>query len=171
MEFKQLISLVTEQKDYQDWKCRHPNAALVHVFVMVEPNRAEQYDVGYYDQTTKQMASFTVTRAKEYLGVHEHDEILKDPKHQIKPLVPDDVHVELMEALDIAVKLQQHKYKKDIALKHVLILQKLPIGQVWNITFVTQQFQTLNIKINAKTGKVIEDSLQPLFQFGPDKKR
>lgn len=165
MQLKQLISFVSEQKSYHDWKSRNPDARLVHVFVMMEPARAEQYDVGYYDHKTKHMASFTVTPAKDCVDIREADEILKDPRHEIQPLAIEEVRVEFAEALSIAVKLQQRKYKKDIALKHVLILQKLPIGQVWNITFVTQQFKTLNIKIDAKTGNVVEDSLQSLFQF------
>ena len=43
-------------------------------------------------------------------------------------------------------------------MKKIMILQSLPapLGTVWNVTFVLQTFQTLNIKIDVQTGEVKE---------------
>ncbi|MBW3022928.1 hypothetical protein KY308_02405, partial [Candidatus Woesearchaeota archaeon] len=59
------------------------------------------------------------------------------------------------------------KYKTHIPIKRIAILQHLPIGQVWNITYVTQSFNTLNIKINAETKEIVSDKLVSIVQFGP----
>jgi hypothetical protein len=170
MKIKELLTYVESQKDFTDWKSKNPQAQLVHVFILLDPSVKKQYDIGYYNPKTKKMVSFTITEDKGELKIREDEEILKDPEHKILPLSLEDISVELESALETAVKLQKEKYKKDDALKHVLILQRLQIGQVWNITFITKQFNTLNIKIDSKTGKAVDESLQSLFQFGAGKK-
>ena len=50
-------------------------------------------------------------------------------------------------------------------MKEVVILQNLDVGQVWNITYITKSFQTLNIKIDAETGDVLEDKLHQIFSM------
>jgi hypothetical protein len=170
MKITELITLVEKQKNFSDWKQKNPDGQLVHVFVLFEPGQKKKYDIGYYNTKTKKMASFTVLEGTDDTESREEDEILKDPDYQIMPLTKEDICIELDKALGNAIKLQKEKYKKDEALKYILILQKLKIGQVWNITFVTKQFNTLNIKIDSKTGKTVEDSLHSLFQFSSGKK-
>ena len=46
------------------------------------------------------------------------------------------------------------------------ILQNLgEFGNIWNITYVTHSFKTLNIKINAENGKILHHSLDSLMDF------
>ena len=49
--------------------------------------------------------------------------------------------------------------------KTIAILQNIELGQLWNITLVTSSLKTINIKIDAKTGKTIKHELISLFQF------
>ena len=47
-------------------------------------------------------------------------------------------------------------------------MQKTDLGAIYNITFFTQSFKTINVKVSAITGKVIDHSSQDLMGF--DKK-
>lgn len=167
MKLQRILSFVTGHPQFLAWKERNPGAELVHVFVLREAGAPETCDVGYYNEKTGVMASFTVAPDHGLLKLREDDEILKDAAQQIQPLSIADVLVEFDDALEKATTLQQQKYTNDSALKHIVILQKLPIGQVWNITFVTRNFKTLNIKIDTTTGRVLEDKLHSIIEFGP----
>ena len=47
----------------------------------------------------------------------------------------------------------------------MLIQNHNKLGNIWNITYVTESFKTLNIKIDAASGKIVRDELIELFQF------
>ena len=55
-------------------------------------------------------------------------------------------------------------YKGSSMFKAFMILQNIDAGQVWNITFVTQQFKTINIKIDANTGSCVSHKMISLIQ-------
>ncbi len=38
-------------------------------------------------------------------------------------------------------------------------------GDIWNITYVTEAFNTLNMKIDAENGRVLEHNLASVFSF------
>ncbi|MBI2652931.1 hypothetical protein HYX00_05695, partial [Candidatus Woesearchaeota archaeon] len=39
------------------------------------------------------------------------------------------------------------------------------LGNIWNITYITEAFNTLNMKIDASNGKVLEHNLSSIFSF------
>ena len=57
------------------------------------------------------------------------------------------------------------EYKQETPFKIITILQKLDIGQVYNITYVTQSFKVLNFKIDSSNGKVLKKSLKSIMEF------
>ena len=72
-------------------------------------------------------------------------------------------------AIAKASEFQSKNFPKDRGVKTITILQNIPdLGNVWNITYVTEAFNTLNIKIDASTGKVLEHNLVSVFSFGKD---
>jgi uncharacterized membrane protein YkoI len=77
----------------------------------------------------------------------------------------EDVKIELDEAMKNARKFQEKEYPKEKSMKEIVILQKLDSGQVYNVTFVTQAFNTLNIKLDSKTGKVVKHKLMSLMDL------
>ena len=78
---------------------------------------------------------------------------------KIKSLNIEKVKIDYENALKTASELQKEKYKTEIPFKQITILQNIDEGQVWNFTFITQAFKTLNIKIDAKTGEIVKDEL------------
>ena len=107
------------------------------------------------------MASFGLQDSVEFKGFSE---VFKHPDHTVAELDIETVNIEVDEALEVAQKLQEEKYPKSSPFKRIIILQNLEQGQVWNITYVTQNFKTLNIKIDAGNGKIAEHKLLDLIQ-------
>ena len=97
--------------------------------------------------------------------VNAEENIFKEEHQEVKELDVEKIKISMEKALEIAEKVQQEEYKSDPVMKKILIIQNIDLGQVWNITFITQTFKTLNIKIDADSGKVIEHKANSLMDF------
>jgi len=138
------------------------NLYLAHVFFMLDEPNKNIVQVGYC--TPEQKIVTFVIDGKKITAIPEAMPY-KNPKAKIKKLEISKVKVELDEALGAAKELQEKKYAQHKPFKQIVILQNIDEGQVWNITFITQTFNTLNIKISAETGKVVRDELISLVDF------
>ena len=63
------------------------------------------------------------------------------------------------------VKLVMPKYKDKRFVKEIIIIQSLNSKLLWNVSLVTSDFNLINIKIDAKTGEIIEETSSSLLQF------
>lgn len=165
MDVRELLVKFKEVPEFKEWHYKHPDAKPVHVFLMLDPELPVKYDVGFFDFKREVMSSFIVDEKMEHAEVTETKEIFTKDNQRIKPLEEERVKIGFKEAFEVSRKLQQEKYKQHEPLKEVVILQNLAEGQVWNITYITQTFQTLNIKVDAETGNVVEDKLHQIFSF------
>jgi len=165
MDVRELFTKLKEMPEFKEWHAQHVDAKPVHVFLLIEPGADVKYDVGFFDFAKELMSSFLVDDSLKHAEVTETKEIFTKDNQKIKPLEEERIKVSFKEASDTSRKLQKEKYKQHEPIKEVVILQNLQEGQVWNITYITKTFQTLNIKIDAETGTVIEDTLHQIFSF------
>jgi hypothetical protein len=165
MEVIKLVSMLRKRPEFKRWHEHNKDADLVHIFLMVEPGKPIMFDIGFLDKDKKIMTSFLVDKDMNSIETSESKEIFSQDPQKIKPLEEDRVKILFDQALETASKLQKDKYKQHIPMKEIVILQNLEVGQVWNITYVTQSFETLNIKVDAETGKVVEDKLHQIFSM------
>ena len=143
---------------FQEWKAKNPEAYLTHIFYMTEM----EPQVGYYDQILDKITTFTMA-----------DEITRNPEQQvfkkedtIRPLLINDVEQSTMRIIEKARTFQEEKYKKENVVKEIILLQNLDIGQVYNVTFITDSFKILNMKICAKRGDVLQHEFRSLMDLG-----
>ena len=125
-----------------------------------EPEK--DWQIGYHNKNGT-MTTFTIEKTE--IRITPEQEVFKQPATKVKKLNCNNVKVDFDKALDIALVQQQKKYKKDSPLKRIVILQCLDMGNVWNMTYVTQCFNTLNFKILCSNGKIKEEKLTPLMDF------
>ena len=154
MEINDLIKKVEESKPYNDWS-KNTDGKLAHIFFI--EGGVDAYDIGYYLEKEDKIASFEISN--EIVIFKGTSDPFKEPNKKIKSLNIEKVKVSYKTALETASKLQKEKYKTEIPFKQITILQNIVEGQVWNFTFITQAFKTLNIKIDAETGVIIKDEL------------
>ena len=127
---------------------------------MIAKDVQADWQLGYYNPSNDTLTSFTVN---DKVIQNPDAEIFKN-KTKVQKLDVDKVKINLDEALSKSEKLQKEKYSVHDPLKKIVILQNLDMGQVWNITYVTQTFKTLNIKINSETGEIVKYDLIDLFK-------
>jgi hypothetical protein len=165
MQVLEILSNLRSTGVYKEWRTHNKNAKPVHIFILLEPNVPVQYDIGFYDDATEQMHTFSADEKLATVAVRKDDEVFKQDDTKIHPLEENRVKLSFQDACEKCRALQKDKYCKNMPLKEVVILQNLDIGQVWNITYVTMDFKTLNMKVDAETGEILEDKLHEIFSF------
>lgn len=166
MQIKDILASLRKDKVYTDWKNDNKDTFLAHVFKMSDEPNKDTWQVGFYEEKQDRMTTFVLEN--DAIKMIPHQEIFKKHDMHVRKIDEDKIKVDLDEALATADKLQQEKYKVHVPLKKIIILQTLDMGQVYNITFVTRSFNTLNIKVDSLSGEVVEEKVQSIVEF--DKK-
>lgn len=163
MQVKDVIEKLCTHPEFKEWEKGNKECYLVHVFKMLDEANENIWQVGYYDKKKDRITSFYIEH--DDIKVIPEEEVYKKEKKAIKRLDMNEVRVNMREALDISNKLLKEEYEEEQSMKTILILQNIDEGLVWNITFVTHSFKTLNVKVDANKKKIIKHELTPLMEF------
>ncbi len=172
MKLTQAVEAVEQSSTFSDWKKRSDETYLAHLFGVIESNETEisSWQIGYYNPTKDALTVFSVNESKEVCIEHDETDAFKEENKKIHPITITENTHSIQKILGICDTLQQEKYPTYEPIKRFFILQKLDESepQIWNVTYLSKAFNTLNIKINAETGTVDEhktvsliDSFQP----------
>ena len=156
MEYKEMVEKIETSKEYKEFKKQHPKAYLVHIFQMT----GTPLQVGYFCTDTKKIATFEISDKGIKL---EEQKPFQETPHDILKLELEKVKLDIKDAAEAASKVKEEHYPGEVINKQMLVLQHIEVGQVYNTTFITAAFKTLNIKIDAETGAVISHNLAALI--------
>jgi hypothetical protein len=159
MNLREICDKVTKSNAFDSF------GYLAHFFIMLDGdfNPAEEWQVGFYNQKTKEVESFV---ASDPVSVVEKSRAFRHDSGDVQELHLSKIKIDFDKALEIARKFQQEKYKSQPPKQAIVILQVLKSVPTWNITFITLTYSTLNIKINAETGAVYKYDFGSLLQWG-----
>ena len=161
ISFKDALKILHESSEFKNWKKKNKNTYLSYGFFIIE-SEDTNWKVGYYDSKKDKLTSFDVGSK---IKIEPDEEVFKQKKKKVEKLDLDKVKFDLADAVGIAKNLQEEEFVTENPTKIIAILQKIEVGQVWNITCLTQNFNTLNFKIKTETGRVLEKKLTSLMQF------
>ena len=169
MEIKQILSNLEAGDVFKSWKAKNKSAYVSYIFRTYEDTANENkwcdWQVGYYELNEDKLATFILGK-EDNITLQDHEEVFKKPNTKVRELELDKIKIDYKQALDIAKKFQKANYTHEIVGKIICILQNLEdFNNIWNITYMTLAFNTLNIKIDVVTGKVVEHKLTSLMSF------
>src|SRR3989338_4904169 len=156
MDLKQVQNEIEASLLFQNWKKEH-HGYIVHFFCMDE----KEVQVGYYDERTDSIATFV--KAEEITKT-EDKEIFRQEK-KIAPLDMHNVKISMKDAVQKAEAIQKQKYPGDMVSKKIMVLQTLGNIPTYNMTLITMTFKMINIRVDATTGNVLEEKMQPIMDF------
>ena len=162
MEIIDLINRLEKSKEFKDWKEKNKESFLAHVFKLLDDANKDDWQIGYYNKDDT-ITTFIITPNE--IKIAETENIFKKPEAKIKELDRKKIKIDITSALQTAEKIQTTEYKQETPFKIITILQKLDLGQIYNVTYVTQTFKVLNLKIDSGTGKVLKKSLKSIMEF------
>lgn len=146
---------------FKDWKRQNKAAYLVNCFTMIENNESPQWHIGYYDEKKDRIVSFIVG---DEITKTPESEVFKE-KSKVLPFIKPNIKIDYLKAFENALTLQKEKYPGNSPLKKIILLQNFDGHYIYNITFITQTFKTLNIKVSSQDGRIISDKIHSIFDF------
>jgi len=159
MDLHEALGKLTASLQFKDWHTKNPDCYLAHGFVMLDEANKDQWQIGFYDPQTTKIKTFIVGKEIEQM---QEQEILK--QGDVLKLEISDVKINPEDAMKKAEEcFNKHK---QILLKKFFIVQKIDGKTVYNVTYFTQAFNTVNIKVDAGSGEIVEETEQKLATFG-----
>jgi len=159
MEFHEALARLTRHPLFKEWHEQHPQSYLAHGFAMLDDANKNDWQIGFYDPSTNKVTPFIIN-AETVQQLETQDTLKKGVAHKLDPA---QVKITSEPALQHA----QEAFKKhnESALKTFYIVQNTGEHTVYNITYFTQGFNTINIHIDATTGRVLLENKQKLLDF------
>lgn len=162
MELKEVILKLKSSSIFKDWEKSNADCFLAHAFVMLDNLNADIWQIGFFDSKKNLMNTFFVEG--ETIKVIPDQEVLKS-EIVIVPLDYEKVSVSVPVAMNLATSLLRKEYSAQNISKSFFIIQQSGSIPIYNITFFTQAFKTINVKIDAVDGKILHHSLAAVAEF------
>lgn len=153
----ELLNKVKDSGPYKEWN--HPEAYLCSIFIT-----DQQTQLSFYDKKTKLVTSFKIEGEKVTL-VGKDEKIFQKEKHDLQELNLNELAVDFNKAKEISNTFLEKKYPHNTVNKEIIILQVINNKIVWNFTKITSTFNIINIKLDAYSGEIIEDSITAALSF------
>jgi len=167
MEFKQIFKKLKESNEFKQINKKNKDIFFSYALKMIEENKEHPWQFGFYNESTGKIFMFIVNNGN--IETNEEEEVFKKPETKVNPIDLEKVKVSFKELLTKTESFRKKKYSNELVNKTIVILQNLDkYGIVWNLTFLTHSFSTLNMKVNAENGKIETHNIDSLLSF--DKK-
>src|SRR3989338_2277064 len=164
MELNQAFEKVSKSKEYEDSIKENKDIFFSYELVTIEKNETSPWQLGFYNKSTDKITTFVI--GKDETAVQKEEEVFKKPGMEVKPIDIEKAKLKFNEIIKKAEEFKKEEYPKEAISKTIAILQNLQcFGTIWNITFVTDSFKTLNLKISAENSEVISHNLESIMDF------
>ena len=153
MEVKKIVEKLESHPEFKTWREANKEYYLAHVFSMLDEANKDSYQLGYSNPDSSKITTFIITG--DDVQIAPDSEVFKKPGSTIEKLDVDEVKIDSEEALKKAEECRKEHYSSDTPVKMFFIVQKLDVGQVYNVTLVTNTLKTINIKVATSDGKIV----------------
>ena len=166
MDVKPALLKLKKSSDFKKWKQKNNDTYFSYAF-KIPQEMPNEWQFGFYSKKKDMITTFVI--ADDGIKIRPEEEVFKEEGTKVNEIQLDYVNITFESAVLKANEFQEKNFPRDKSVKTVAILQNLSnLGNVWNITYVTEAFNTLNIKIDAGSGKIVEYNLSSLFSFGKE---
>ena len=167
MELEQALGKLEKDSGFNRWKKSKSGSYFSYAFRMLMESEENSWQIGHYDKAADKITTFVV--GADSVEMKPEEEVFKKETMEVLPIDRKKIKLGLNDIVDAAKNFQHKKYPHDEPVKIIAILQNLEnLGNVWNLTFVTAAFNTLNMKISAENGKIMEHKLSSILSFKKD---
>ena len=144
-------------EEFKKWKFKNKDSYLSSCFIMQDQDNKGSWNFGYYMPKKNKITTFIIDNE---IIMNQDQEIFEQNNKKLKEIKIKDVVFNLDKVNEFILK--EFKDKKFI--KTIIILQFIDTLS-WNITLLGLDFNLINIKLDSKTGKLIDKSVTSMLQF------
>ncbi|MBR9675849.1 hypothetical protein GOV05_02465 [Candidatus Woesearchaeota archaeon] len=167
MKVLKALEKLEAHSTYKKWRENNPDDYLVNFFLFIhDPSLKEEWQIGYYSKEKDEITTFNVGKK---VVLNPSSEVFKKEKI-IEELDKKQIMIDYDVALKQAYEYQQKNHSQDRPMKIIIILQVLNNTTLYNITFVTQTFKTLNVKVSSKKAEIISTDIRSIMDLAQKNK-
>ncbi|MBS3095922.1 hypothetical protein J4480_00610 [Candidatus Woesearchaeota archaeon] len=164
MELKPALKKLEESREFKKWRQKNKSTYFSYAFKILQEMDPDEWQIGFYNKKKDKITTFMIGSGS--INVRAEEEIFKKEDTEVHEIQLEKVKLTFDNAIAKANEFQAKGFPKDNSIKTIAILQNIKeLGNIWNITYVTEAFNTLNMRIDASTGKVLEHKLSSVFSF------
>jgi len=164
MDLKPTLKKLENSSNFKKWRQKNKNTYFSYAFRIPQEMESDDWQLGFYDKKKDRVTTFAISGND--IDIKPEEEIFKKEDMKVNEIEIDKVKIKLDDVMAKANEFQENNFPNDKSVKTIVILQNMPkLGNIWNITYVTEAFNTLNMKIDASNGKVLEHNLSSVFSF------
>ncbi len=130
-------------------------------FIMCNSKELDNTDwqIDFYNNKRDTITTYLVGSKIE---VTDDSKVFKNEKVDIEEIKLENIKVNFNDIKEELNKILKEKQEEPVKITIILQNQKIPI---WNIIYITQKFNLLNVRIDAVTGILIDEKIVPLLSF------
>ena len=164
MDLKPALQKLEQSQYFKKWKQKNKNTYFSYAFKIPQKMNDDDWQLGFYSSKNKKITTFVI--AQDSIDIRPEEDVFKKDETSVNKIEIDKIKMTFDNVISKAVEFQEKNYPKDKSIKTIAILLNIEgMGNIWNITYVTEAFNTLNMKIDASNGRIIEHNLVSIFSF------
>ena len=164
MDLQLALKRLEDDLIFKRWHNKNKNTYLSYAFKIPQEMGLNDWQIGFYNKNKDKITTFVMVGGN--VEIKPEEEIFKKEDMHVNQIELDKLKITLDYAIAKANEFQQKNFPKDKSVKTIAILQNLSdLGNIWNITYLTEALNTLNMKIDASSGKILEHNLSSIFSF------
>ena len=164
MDFKPALEKLEQSQSFKTWHNKNKSTYFSFAFKIPEEMNINDWQLGFYNSKNDKITTFMLVDEK--ITIRPEEDVFKKEETKVNEIEINKIRIACDEAIEKAKEFQAKNFPKDRSIKTIVILQNIvKLGNVWNITYVTESFNTLNMKVDASTGKIVEHNLASVFSF------
>ena len=144
-------------EEFKKWKSKNKDSYLSSCLIMQDQDNKGSWNFGYYILKKNKITTFIMDNE---IIINEDQKIFEQSKEKLKEVKINDVEFNL----DNVNKFILKEFKDKKLIKTIIVLQYIE-ALLWNITLLGLDFNLINIKLDSKTGKLIDKSVTSMLQF------
>ncbi|MBT4935894.1 PepSY domain-containing protein [Candidatus Woesearchaeota archaeon] len=161
---KDVITSLTHDSLFSDWKKQHENTFMTHFFCSLSPDFVPKttWEIGFYNKDSKKIVVFV--ELEKGFEIKPEDDVFSKETDTIEELSMDTVKLHFSDAVSLAKKKIPETFPHEQLGDGFVVLQKLEGKDVWNFTFVTKSVKFANIRLDAVSGDLVSSQIVELVQ-------
>lgn len=164
MDLKPALEKLEDSQDFKKWCQKNKNTYFSYAFKIPQEMGLNDWQLGFYDNKKDKITTFELSNGN--IKIRDEEDVFKKEDAKVNEVHLDKVRLTFDNAIEKAHEFQQKNFPKDKSIKTIAILQNISkLGNIWNITYITEAFNTLNMKIDASSGRVLQHHLSSIFSF------
>lgn len=154
-DFAEIHEKLVKSDAYNKFQEENKEYYLAHGFVQLDRkyNATKDWQVGFYSKKNDNLAIFETNPPK----FASFDDAFKDGGVISELKYDSEKFLTTNECLNKAKNLLEEKYKGEIIMNIIVILQTIDKNPAYNLTFITQAFSMITIHVNAISGEIIKE--------------